>query len=502
MGLLWGRSGGVYLCLRAAVCAPLFVAGGGGPSLGGMTQPGQWPDPATGAPQQQPHYAQAPLPQAPLSQAQGPGTALSHTPEYWAHPAPATAQRKRRGAGLKVTNIILLCVLGLVTAVTLAFFALSIGANVFLICGALALIPLGICVVTLRWIDKWEPEPISAMILGFCWGAGMAVIAALVVGNWVQPVLMSSNPGADADMVGAVIQAPLVEEISKGAGLLLLFFLRRRTFDGPIDGVVYAGIIAAGFAFTENILYFGQALQEAHGEVNGLVGIFILRGLMSPFAHVMFTATLGVCVGWAARNGGTGLVLLAWVVGLVPAMLLHGLWNGSSFLGGNFFFVYVVLQVPLFILFILLIVLLRRSEAKLTRQRLSEYVPSGWFTQQEVPMLATGKGRRRALQWAKTFSAGPVMKEFIRLATRLAFTRQRLLVDARANAAGAGRLAADQEREMALLNKITAVRSDLLGRHAAVVWQAQQLQAAHYQQAQAQGQAQYQQPQTWQPPQG
>ena len=117
-----------------------------------------------------------------------------------------------------------------------------------------------------------------------------------------------------------------------------------------------------------------------------------MRGLMSPFAHVMFTATLGVCVGYAARNGGTLMVLGAWVVGLVPAMFLHGLWNSTSFLGGNFFIVYVVLQVPLFIMFILGIILLRRSEAKLTRKRLSDYVPSGWFTQQEVPMLATGAG--------------------------------------------------------------------------------------------------------------
>ncbi|SEE14357.1 Membrane proteinase PrsW, cleaves anti-sigma factor RsiW, M82 family [Arthrobacter alpinus] len=467
-----------------------------------MSEPGHWRDPATGAPQQQPQYAQAPLPQAqqqaPLQvHAQSPGPAVSWTPEYWAHPAPTAAVKKARSSATKVTNIILLCVLGLVTMLTLAFFAISIGANVFLICGALALIPLAICITTIRWIDRWEPEPVPALILGFCWGAGMAVITSLVVGSWVQPLLMSSNAMADADMVGAVIQAPLVEELSKGAGVLLLFFLRRRTFDGPIDGVVYAGVIAAGFAFTENILYFGQALQESDGAATGLIGIFVMRGLMSPFAHVMFTASLGICVGYAARNGGTLMVLGAWVVGLVPAMFLHGLWNGTSFLGANFFLVYVVLQVPLFILFIVGIILLRRSEAKLTRNRLSDYVPSGWFTPQEVPMLATGGGRRRALAWSKTFGAGAAMKEFIRLATRLAFTRQRLLVDSKgaAGSPAATRFATGQEREMALLNKITTVRSDLLGRHAAAVWQAQQIQAQqlHAQQMQYQ-QSQYQQP--------
>ena len=308
-------------------------------------------------------------------------------PGYWAQPA--SARMKNRGNSVKVINIILLCVLALVTLVTLAFFAVSIGANIFLICGALALIPLTICVLTLRWIDRWEPEPLSALFLGFCWGAGMAVLTSLVVGSWVQPLLMNGTT-ADADMVGAVVQAPLVEELCKGAGVLLLFFLRRRTFDGPIDGVVYAG---------------------------------------------------------------------------------HGLWNSSAFLGGNFFIVYVALQLPLFIVFIVGIILLRRSEAKLTRMRLSDYVPSGWLAPQEVPMLATGGGRRRALAWSRTFAAAPTMKEFIRIATRLAFTRQRLLVDSRSGAEG--RLAAGQELELSLLEKITTVRNELLSHHAAAVWQSQ-----------------------------
>ncbi|MDD0858296.1 hypothetical protein NHF46_11975 [Arthrobacter alpinus] len=74
-------------------------------------------------------------------------------------PSPGPAKIKTRGTAVKVTNIILLCVLALVTLVTLAFFAVSIGANVFLICGAMALIPLAICIATLMWIDRWEPEP-------------------------------------------------------------------------------------------------------------------------------------------------------------------------------------------------------------------------------------------------------------------------------------------------------------------------------------------------------
>ena len=433
-----------------------------------MSEPSPWRDPAAAVPppEHAPLRGDGPGPQgAPAAPGVQGGAAA-----YWAQPLHPAPRKGVRGTPMKVTNIILLSVLALVALGTLAFFALSIGINVFLICGALALIPLGICVATLAWIDRWEPEPFTALLLAFCWGAGMSVITTLVLGSWVQPFLMGAW-ATDPDMAGAVVQAPIVEEICKGAGLLLLFFLRRRTFDGPVDGVVYAGMIAAGFAFTENILYFGQALQEAQGAAAGVVAIFVVRGMMSPFAHVMFTAMLGICVGWAARYGSTRTVYIAWLAGLVPAMLLHGLWNASSFLGPSFLVVYVVLQVPLFIVFIVGIIFLRRAEARLTRVRLGDYVRSGWFTPQEVPMLATGGGRRRALAWSKSFAAGAVMKEFIRLATRLAFTRQRLLVDAQGGPGGkaAARFAAGQEKEGQLLAKLVDVRNELLARHAAAL---------------------------------
>src|SRR5699024_4669870 len=55
--------------------------------------------------------------------------------------------------------------------------------------------------------------------------------------------------------LGAVVQAPVVEEAMKSAGLLGLLIWGRRYISGPLDGVVYAALIAGGFAFTENILY-------------------------------------------------------------------------------------------------------------------------------------------------------------------------------------------------------------------------------------------------------
>ena len=61
-----------------------------------------------------------------------------------------------------------------------------------------------------------------------------------------------------------MVSAPLFEEAAKGAFVLGIMLFLRKEFDGVIDGVVYAGFVAAGFAFTENIYYFGRAFAE-HG---------------------------------------------------------------------------------------------------------------------------------------------------------------------------------------------------------------------------------------------
>jgi hypothetical protein len=88
---------------------------------------------------------------------------------------------------------------------------------------------------------------------------------------------------------------------------------------------------------------------------------------------------------------------------------------------------YIVVQVPIFVLAVVVIVLLRAAENRLTRQRLLEYAAAGWFTPPEVEMLATAGGRRSAVRWAKQFGRGPQMKAFLQSATRLAFIRQRIL---------------------------------------------------------------------------
>ncbi|WP_104181748.1 PrsW family intramembrane metalloprotease [Arthrobacter sp. B0490] len=337
----------------------------------------------------------------------------------WNQPPP-----RRRG----VFNVILVILAALVVASVLLLLSLSLGPSAFLLCGFLALVPLGICLLGLRWIDRWDPEPRGARLFAFLWGAGASVVVTLLLGTYVVDLLGSALATTSPEVIGPVLQAPLVEEFAKGLGVLILVYTRRSHFDGPVDGIVYAGTVAAGFAFTENILYFGAAVRDS-GDAGALAGVFILRGLFSPFAHVMFTSLLGFVLGYAlSRGGGNARILGAFVLGLVPAIAGHMLWNGGTLvLFDNFLLFYLVVQVPLFIAAVVAVVLLRRSERRLTEARLGDYARAGWFTPEEVRMLATRPGRSQALSWAASVGAKGDMREFIRTGSRIAYTRQRLL---------------------------------------------------------------------------
>lgn len=338
--------------------------------------------------------------------------------------------------------------IGFLLLALIGYFVWALGPVASTIGLVLALIPLTIVFLGVRWIDRWEPEPKSLVFFAVAWGGIVAVGLTLLV-----DIALTLATGGIGDDLGSVIQAPIVEELFKGLGVYLIFLMGRRTFDGPVDGVVYGALVGGGFAFTENIQYFALSLLEGGGA--DLTATFVMRGLMSPFAHVMFTALTGLAMGLMARRGeSAGAVAGGGALGMLGAILLHGFWNGSA-VYADFLLLYITLQVPLFIGFILAVVALRREEARVTRERLAEYAAAGWFTQEEVSMLATPAGRKTAMAWAGTLRGDrrQIMRGFIRDATALAAVRQRMVTGRDVHAA---------RDEQALLARTRAARAELL----------------------------------------
>lgn len=289
-----------------------------------------------------------------------------------------------------------------------------------------ALVPLGIVVPSLLWLDRYEAEPRSNLWIAFLWGTLVATTVSLVLNTGSLALLESVS--ARGEDVGAVIVAPVVEETLKGLGVVLILVLHRREFDGIVDGIVYAGLTAAGFAFAENVFYLGRGVIE--GGTEGLVGVFILRCILGPFAHPLFTACLGVGVGVAVHTASVVVRVLAPGAGLVCGMLLHSLWNLSAVVGIDGFFArYLLLQLPIFIAAMLFAAWARRREGRLIGAYLGEYVTAGWLSDLEVRMLAALPARREARVWAR--GAGGrggerAMRDFQDDGSELALLRMRM----------------------------------------------------------------------------
>ena len=228
---------------------------------------------------------------------------------WTAHLAPSATvvggaphRRPRLGAWLSFPVL----VGGLIT-VPLVVLSVIMGPVVL----GLVLLPLGLVLPVLAWLDRVEPEPRATRIHALLWGG---VVATLVAG-----IVNSTVLALGSERLALVVSAPLIEETMKGLGVL--WAVRRKEIDGIMDGVVYAGWVAAGFALVENLEYFSAA------EGTSLVQAFVLRGVLTPFAHPLFTAWTGLAVGLAVHANRRVFPTVLW--GWILAVAAHAFWNGT-----------------------------------------------------------------------------------------------------------------------------------------------------------------------------
>src|SRR5438128_2328407 len=238
-------------------------------------------------------------------------------------------------------------VLGLIVLLLIGVEAGPVGLIVGMICACL---PVPVYVMLLLWIDRYESEPIWMLITAFLWGAVVAVFVAYVL-NTIFAVVsaISTHSMQVGETMGAIVSAPIVEESAKASILFAFFFFKKDEFDGIIDGIVYAGMVGLGFAMTENIMYYGRALVG--GGVDALTLTFIVRGMVAPFSHPLFTSMTGIGLGWSRQSDNGFVKVTMPVVGFMLAILLHATWNGSVMFGGGagFIIAYLMIMAPAFV---------------------------------------------------------------------------------------------------------------------------------------------------------
>jgi RsiW-degrading membrane proteinase PrsW (M82 family) len=328
----------------------------------------------------------------------------------------------------------------LVLAIFAGLIALFLGLLVLLLIGIetgpvalllgllVATIPVPIYVALVLWIDRYEAEPLWMLTTAFFWGALFATFFAFLLNTGSAGIVTIMTDSQAGEAFAAVISAPIVEETGKALILFIFFFWKKDEFDGVVDGIVYASMAALGFAMTENILYYGRA---ALGGGGSLTLVIILRGFFAPFSHPLFTSMTGIGLGLARQSTNIGVKFLTPVVGLLMAIFMHSIWNGSAVFGGFGVFVltYIVLMVPAFIIILLVIGIALRREGQIVREHLVIDLHRGFLTEEEYKQLGSILGRMGSSYNA--FSRSGVKgwrarRRFNQLASELAFHRSRV----------------------------------------------------------------------------
>jgi RsiW-degrading membrane proteinase PrsW (M82 family) len=351
----------------------------------------------------------------------------------------APAQRSLTGVIVVLGMMAVGVGLGLLLALMTAF---ELGLGVSIVGVLVAFAPAPIYILLWLWLDRYDPEPAWALGGTLLWGAGAATFVSSILNTIFGVVVHQATGNAGlSQFLSASLSAPFVEEGAKGLAVLFIFLALRREFDGVLDGVVYAGVVALGFATVENVLYYGRSL--AQGGAGGLIFVFILRGILGPFGHAVFTAMTGIGLGIARQSHNTFVRIAAPIAGYGGAVFLHSLWNtvaGLSSSPAGFLAAYVLLWVPLFFMFLALVLWMGWRESALIKRMLKYEVGLGLITQEQAD-IAGSWPRRMAWLFGSLgdFARLRARRRFLTSVTRLALSYWHV---ERANEAGGETLSA------------------------------------------------------------
>lgn len=197
----------------------------------------------------------------------------------------------------------------------------------FILSFLFGLLPMLLFAWALYWLDRFEKEPKALLGGVFLWGAVVAAGAAFILNTGLgYGVYALTGSEAAAQLATGSLIAPVVEEILKGIAVIMVFFAARSEFDSLLDGVIYAGVTALGFAAAENTLYIYRDGFLEYGYA-GLAAMVFVRVILVGWQHPFYTAFFGIGLAAARLSQESWQRVLAPAVGLSAAIFLHSFHN-------------------------------------------------------------------------------------------------------------------------------------------------------------------------------
>lgn len=298
----------------------------------------------------------------------------------------------------------------------------------FLLSILAGLLPMLFFAWLLYRLDRFEREPFILLAAVFAWGAVIAAGFAFIINTFFNVSLnwILSSKSAATLTVSTLI-APPVEETLKGLAVLLVFLLFRTEFDSILDGILYAGVTALGFAAAENTLYIYQH-GYLEGGWQGFAVLTAIRVLLVGWQHPFYTAFIGIGLAIYRSSRHYTLQWIAPLTGWIAAILLHTLhnlfaaltteisgltraaaWDWTGYLG-----------------LLIYLLLLRRQEKRWLRRYLEEEISFNTLSQEQFEAISSGANHLLLLLKARLQGRGRKMKKFIQLCGELMHRKRHL----------------------------------------------------------------------------
>lgn len=179
----------------------------------------------------------------------------------------------------------------------------------------------------LFWLDLYEKEPFLLLGGVFMWGVVVAAGGAFIINTIIGlGVFVVTGSEAATNLTTSAVIAPVIEEILKGFAVVLIFLIFRHEFDSILDGIVYAGVTALGFAAAENAFYI-YTYGFAEDGWQGFRNLAFIRLILVGWQHPFYTAFVGIGLALARLNRNLIVKLVTPALGLGAAIGAHALHN-------------------------------------------------------------------------------------------------------------------------------------------------------------------------------
>jgi RsiW-degrading membrane proteinase PrsW (M82 family) len=127
--------------------------------------------------------------------------------------------------------------------------------------------------------------------------------------------------------------AAFVEETGKLATLLVLArFAQQERYSFGLNGLLFGAAVGTGFAAFESAGYAFEWLLKRSGGVGAMIDVITIRGVLSPFGHIAWTA-IAACAVWRVRAEGVplaqALVHRKFLALFAVPVVLHFAWNSA-----------------------------------------------------------------------------------------------------------------------------------------------------------------------------